>query len=283
MAARYRLGLGRRAVNRIIRALLRLGLGPAGTYLLTVAGQRSGAPRSTPVTLVEDGGRRWLVSPYGEVAWVRNLRAARRATLSRGGRTETITVSEIGVDDSGPVRALDPRGPGRSGGAPDRGRRRGLSRADAGRQPRGKSHQISHEPRSGSADDLLRGRTAHGLRLAAHGGRVRGGAARRLRRRRLRSRAAGATARRPRLGKSPARVRLRGSPDQRGGADRRRAALARLVVQREARHPHPALAAHGRLRAERRIRQRGHRGDTPLPAQGERGGRLLIHGRAFSS
>src|SRR6266436_4968820 len=54
MAARYRLGLGRRAVNRIIRALLRLGLGPAGTYLLTVAGQRSGAPRSTPVTLVDD-------------------------------------------------------------------------------------------------------------------------------------------------------------------------------------------------------------------------------------
>jgi deazaflavin-dependent oxidoreductase (nitroreductase family) len=103
MAARYRLGLGRRAANRIIRALLRLGLGPAGTYLLTVAGQRSGAPRSTPVTLVEDGGRRWLVSPYGEVAWVRNLRAAGRATLSRGGRTETIAVSEIGVDDAAPV------------------------------------------------------------------------------------------------------------------------------------------------------------------------------------
>ncbi len=103
MAARYRLGLGRRAANRIIRALLRLGLGPAGTYLLTVAGRRSGAPRSTPVTLVEDGGRRWLVSPYGEVAWVGNLRAARRATLSRGGRTETIAVSEIGADDAAPV------------------------------------------------------------------------------------------------------------------------------------------------------------------------------------
>ena len=100
MAAGYRLGPGRRTANRIIRALLRLGLGPRGTYLLTVAGHRSGAPRSTPVTLVEDGGRRWLVSPYGEVAWVRNLRAARRATLSRGGRTETIAASEIGVDDA---------------------------------------------------------------------------------------------------------------------------------------------------------------------------------------
>src|SRR5713101_3560299 len=98
MAARYRLGLGRRAVNRVIRALLRLGLGPAGTYLLTVAGQRSGAPRSTPVTLVEDGGRRWLVSPYGEVAWVRNLRAAGKASLARGARTEAIVVREINAE-----------------------------------------------------------------------------------------------------------------------------------------------------------------------------------------
>src|SRR5262249_57357566 len=79
-AARYRLGLGRRAVNRIVRALLRLGWGPAATYLLVVPGRRSGALRSTPVTLVEDGGRRWLVAPYGEVAWVRNLRSAGRGT-----------------------------------------------------------------------------------------------------------------------------------------------------------------------------------------------------------
>lgn len=103
MAARYRLGLGRRAVNWIVRALLRLGWGPSATYLLIVPGRRSGALRSTPVTLVEDAGRRWLVAPYGEVAWVRNLRAARRATLSRGGRVEEIAVREIGVDESAPV------------------------------------------------------------------------------------------------------------------------------------------------------------------------------------
>jgi hypothetical protein len=27
---------------------------------------------STPITLVEASGQRWLVAPYGEVAWVRN-------------------------------------------------------------------------------------------------------------------------------------------------------------------------------------------------------------------
>jgi len=106
VAARYRRGLTRRAGNELVRMLLRLGLGPARTYLLTVAGRRSGAPRSTPVTLVEEGGRRWLVAPYGEVAWVRNLRATGRATLARGGRTHEIVVSEVGVEEAAPVLKL---------------------------------------------------------------------------------------------------------------------------------------------------------------------------------
>ena len=103
MAARYQRGLARRAVNRLVRLLLRLGSGPKGTFLLTVPGRRSGAPRSTPVTLVEEGGRRWLVAPYGEVAWVRNVRAAGKATLSRGGHTDEIALREVGA---GPVLKL---------------------------------------------------------------------------------------------------------------------------------------------------------------------------------
>jgi deazaflavin-dependent oxidoreductase (nitroreductase family) len=103
VAFQYQRGFARRAVNRLVRRLLRLGLGPGETYLLTVAGRRSGEPRSTPVTLVEEGGRRWLVAPYGEVAWVRNLRAAGRATLSRGGRTEAIAVREITAAEAAPV------------------------------------------------------------------------------------------------------------------------------------------------------------------------------------
>jgi len=86
--------------------LLRLGSGPGGTYLLTVPGHRSGAPRSTPVTLVEEGGRRWLVAPYGEVAWVRNVRAAGKATLSRGGHTDEIALREVGTDEAAPVLKL---------------------------------------------------------------------------------------------------------------------------------------------------------------------------------
>jgi deazaflavin-dependent oxidoreductase (nitroreductase family) len=106
VAARYQRGLARRAGNGLVRILLRLGLGPARTYLLTITGRRSGAPRSTPVTLVEEGGRRWLVSPYGEVAWVRNLRATGRASLSLCGRTDEIAVREVGAEEAAPVLKL---------------------------------------------------------------------------------------------------------------------------------------------------------------------------------
>lgn len=94
MARAYRLSSLRRVGNLLIRTLLRVGLGPPHTYLLTVRGWRSGHPSSTPVILVEDGGSRWLVAPYGEVAWVRNARAAGQVTLSRGRRAETVAIVE---------------------------------------------------------------------------------------------------------------------------------------------------------------------------------------------
>jgi deazaflavin-dependent oxidoreductase (nitroreductase family) len=103
MAATYRLGLERRALNALVHVLLRVGLGPPRTYLLTVPGRRTGRPRSTPVTLVEEPGQRWLVAPYGEVQWVRNARAAGRATLRRGFRTERVVLTELGPVESAPV------------------------------------------------------------------------------------------------------------------------------------------------------------------------------------
>jgi deazaflavin-dependent oxidoreductase (nitroreductase family) len=103
VAATYRLSPGRRAANRVVRLLLRLGLMPGPTYLLTVQGRRTGRPLSTPVTLVEDGGERWLVAPYGDVAWVRNARAAGRVTLTRGRHAESIPIRELSAADAAPV------------------------------------------------------------------------------------------------------------------------------------------------------------------------------------
>lgn len=103
MAAAYRLGLARRVANRLIRLLLWLDLAPPTYSLLTVRGRRTGRPLSTPVTLVLEGGERWLVAPYGEVGWVRNARAAGEVTLSRGRRAETVRIVELGAAEAAPV------------------------------------------------------------------------------------------------------------------------------------------------------------------------------------
>lgn len=103
MSATYRLSGWRQLLNTLVGTLLRVGLGPRHTYLLTVRGRRTGTRYSTPVTLVERGGQRWLVAPYGEVSWVRNARAAGQVTLSRGRRSETVAIVELGPEESAPV------------------------------------------------------------------------------------------------------------------------------------------------------------------------------------
>jgi hypothetical protein len=55
------------------------------------------------VTLVEEGDSRWLVAPYGDVAWVRNARAAGQVTLSRGRRSETLPIRELSPAEAAPV------------------------------------------------------------------------------------------------------------------------------------------------------------------------------------
>jgi deazaflavin-dependent oxidoreductase (nitroreductase family) len=95
MASTYRLTAPRRILNAVMLALLRLGIAPRGTYLLTARGRRTGTPHSTPVTLVENEDGRWLVAPYGAVGWVRNVRAAGQVTLSRGRQTDDFQVEEV--------------------------------------------------------------------------------------------------------------------------------------------------------------------------------------------
>lgn len=103
MARTYHLSAGRRLANRLLTALLRVGVAGGMTYLLTVRGRRSGRPYSTPVNLIDHGTQRWLVAPYGPVNWVRNARAVGQVTLTRGRRSETVRISELGADESAPV------------------------------------------------------------------------------------------------------------------------------------------------------------------------------------
>lgn len=103
MAKSYRVTPTVRLVNRLVRAMIRLGLPPPYTYELTVRGRKSGRSYTTPVRLLEKDGQRWLVSPYGEVSWVRNARAAGEVTLSRGRQVETLKIIELGPQESAPI------------------------------------------------------------------------------------------------------------------------------------------------------------------------------------
>jgi len=103
LARTYQVTAVTRAVNRIARGLTSLGIGPKNNHVLTVTGRSSGLARSTPVSLVIEGGKRWLVAPYGEVAWVQNARAAGRVTLARGKTSEVVPITELGPAESAPV------------------------------------------------------------------------------------------------------------------------------------------------------------------------------------
>ena len=58
-----------------------------------------------PVIPVEVCRSRYLVSPYGESDWVRNLRAAGTGELSRKGQTEVVHAAEVPVDQRGDIIA----------------------------------------------------------------------------------------------------------------------------------------------------------------------------------
>jgi deazaflavin-dependent oxidoreductase (nitroreductase family) len=103
MARTYRLGPTRQAFNSLMTSLIRAGLGGPANYLLTTIGRRTGQRRTTPVTLLENADGRWLVSPYGNVGWVYNVRANPEITLQRGNRAETIRAEEVPPETAGPV------------------------------------------------------------------------------------------------------------------------------------------------------------------------------------
>jgi len=89
--------------NAVTLTLLRAGFRLVGPYmffgsypiyLLTVRGRKSGQPRTVAIAIMQRNGKRYVGSPYGIVDWVRNLRAAGEAVLTRGRRSETIRATE---------------------------------------------------------------------------------------------------------------------------------------------------------------------------------------------
>jgi deazaflavin-dependent oxidoreductase (nitroreductase family) len=101
-ARQFRPSRGRRVGDAIMSLFVRAGLVPS-TYLLTTRGRKTGRPLTHPATVVEHGGRRWLVAPYGAVSWVHNARAAGRVILNRRGDRRDYAVREVPAAEAGPV------------------------------------------------------------------------------------------------------------------------------------------------------------------------------------
>jgi len=99
---RFTANRAQRAGNALVAVLTRWALVPH-TYMMTTVGRKTGTPRKTPVTLVEEGTEKWLVAPYGPVSWVLNARAAGRVTLRRGKHAGAYGVREIPAAEAGPV------------------------------------------------------------------------------------------------------------------------------------------------------------------------------------
>jgi deazaflavin-dependent oxidoreductase (nitroreductase family) len=90
-----------RLFNRIFGFLVGHGLGFKHHFLLQVRGRKSGNLYSTPIDLLELGGRRFLVAPRGRTQWVRNAEAAAEVELKRGSYRQTFAVVPI-VDGDKP-------------------------------------------------------------------------------------------------------------------------------------------------------------------------------------
>lgn len=72
--------------------------------VLTVPGRRSGAPRHTPLTVLEHDGGRYVLGGFPAADWIRNVRAADGiGTLRTGGVDEPVRLVELSPADAVPI------------------------------------------------------------------------------------------------------------------------------------------------------------------------------------
>ncbi len=105
--------------NALTLTLLRAGfplvgpglvIGNYPMYLFTVRGRKSGQPRTVALAIIERNGKRYVGSVYGIVDWVRNLRTAGEAILTRGRRSETVNARELPPREAALVLREDVKG-----------------------------------------------------------------------------------------------------------------------------------------------------------------------------
>jgi deazaflavin-dependent oxidoreductase (nitroreductase family) len=88
-----------RLFNRAFGVLVGLGLGLRHNYLLQVRGRTSGRIYSTPVSVLDLDGKRWLVAGRGRTQWVRNAEVAGEVVLTKGRQRRRFAVRLVADAD----------------------------------------------------------------------------------------------------------------------------------------------------------------------------------------
>jgi len=85
-----------KVLNPITTTLMRLGVRPDPRMaLLSIRGRKTGRDRTVPMGVFDRDGRRYIVAAFGEVNWVRNLRAAGAATITQGKRQTRYVAEQV--------------------------------------------------------------------------------------------------------------------------------------------------------------------------------------------
>ena len=93
MATAFIHSLPARAAGIVTKRLATWGL--LGLAVLITKGRRTGADREVPLSPIRHDGVTYLVSPYGEVSWVHNVRAHPGATLRQGREVRQVILREV--------------------------------------------------------------------------------------------------------------------------------------------------------------------------------------------
>jgi deazaflavin-dependent oxidoreductase (nitroreductase family) len=101
--ARFELPEEIRLRNEAIKSNPQMTEGMGPVHLLSVPGRKSGVLRSTPVSVLEHDGQRWLVAGFADADWVKNIRIVGWAILTKGKRSERIKVVELPPQESAPI------------------------------------------------------------------------------------------------------------------------------------------------------------------------------------
>jgi deazaflavin-dependent oxidoreductase (nitroreductase family) len=81
--------------NAAVKLFTRLGVKTGPVNVITVAGRRSGQPRSTPVTPWQVDGKRYVIAAIGTSDWARNARAAGEGILTSGRTTTRVRLTGV--------------------------------------------------------------------------------------------------------------------------------------------------------------------------------------------